>query len=261
MTLARKLKEYYEKEALELEDHQNEMYSHDGWNVYWHGTRLQLVVRMAKSVSFKSCLDVGCAEGYYIGLLNRMVKCSNAASFCVVGLDVAQNYLLKAKEKERGALLVAGDIHKLPLKGNVFDFVLCSEVLEHVLDPELAFKELARVSKEYVLVTLAGENLFHYAASKIGLVRTKDPFAETGQGHINEARIGETIIPWSAKLGLNLDRAIVTCYFPPTFLQKLRIPLFSIAILRLIDRLLNKIPILRESGAVQIVLLEKASVD
>lgn len=259
MTLARRIKEYYEREALELKDHQERMYASNGWNVYWHGTRLQLVVRMVESVSFKSCLDVGCAEGYCLKILRRLVKDTAAGDPWVVGLDVARNYVVKAKEKERGDALVVGDIHRLPLRENMFDFVLCSEVLEHVLDSELAFKELARVSRENVLVTLAGENIFHYIASKIGLVRPKDPFAEPGHGHINEARISETIIPWSQRHRLNPESTIVTCYFPPTFLQKLRMPVLTMGMLRLIDRLLNKIPIIRNFGAVQVVLLKKAS--
>ena len=214
MTLARRIKEYYENEALKLKDHQERMYASHGWNAYWHGTRLQLVVRMVKSVSFKSCLDVGCAEGYCLNILGRLVEDTEAGDTWIVGLDVARNYVVKTKEKERCDALVVGDIHRLPLRENMFDFVLCSEVLEHVLDSELAFKELARVSKETVLVTLAGENIFHYIASKIGLVRPKDQFAEPGHGHINEARISETIIPWSRRHRLNPESTIVTCYFP-----------------------------------------------
>lgn len=39
------------------------------------------------------------------------------------------------------------DIHKLPFKDKVFDYVLCTHVLEHVQDPEEASKELSRIGK------------------------------------------------------------------------------------------------------------------
>jgi len=51
MTLMKKLRECYEKEALEIKDHQERMYFENPWNTYWHGTRLHEILRMAKSVS------------------------------------------------------------------------------------------------------------------------------------------------------------------------------------------------------------------
>lgn len=42
---------------------------------------------------------------------------------------------------------VVADIHKLPFNENEFSFVLCTEVVEHVIDPSLAIKELYRVLK------------------------------------------------------------------------------------------------------------------
>lgn len=256
MTLMKKIREYYEREALELKDHQKKMYFENPWNIYWHGTRLREILRMAKSVSFENFLDAGCAEGYYMKLLSKLANSTDLEEYYVVGLDIARNYLLKAK-KEANSSLVVGDIHKLPFKKSFFDLVLCSEVLEHVLDPELAFKELLRVSKRYILLTVAGENLFYYFTEKLGLVKLEDPYAEIGHGHIHEARIAKTIIPWALKAGFKPLESVVTCYFPLSFLQKHRIPTFFISIIKFADRFINKLPVVRELGAVQIVLLRK----
>lgn len=43
--------------------------------------------------------------------------------------------------------LVLGDVEALPFRDHAFDYVVCSQVLEHVARPELAMKELQRVSR------------------------------------------------------------------------------------------------------------------
>jgi SAM-dependent methyltransferase len=42
---------------------------------------------------------------------------------------------------------VVGDLHELPVSDGSFDFVLCTEVLEHVADPARVLAELARILK------------------------------------------------------------------------------------------------------------------
>jgi len=256
MALIKKIREYYEREALELKNHQKEMYFGNPWNTYWHGTRLREILRMAKTISFNSFLDVGCAEGYHIKLLEKLANRAKNEGLYIVGVDIARNYLLKAKKRCNG-LLVVGDAHKLPFKENSFELVLCSEVLEHVLHPQQAFKELVRTSRKFILLTVAGENLFYYFTKKLGLAKVKDPFTKIGHGHIHEARIAETIIPWALGAECEPVESIVTCYFPLAFLQKHKTPTFFISVIKFVDKIINKLPVLRELGAVQIVLLQK----
>ena len=250
-----KIKEYYEREAQELEDHQEDIYFKNPWNIYWHGNRLREVLRIVEGISYTNFLDAGCAEGYYLKLLAKL--CDNIDGSYAVGFDIARNYLHKAKKKVPNALLSHGDVHKLPFKNDFFDLVLCSEVLEHVLYPELAFKELVRVSNKYLLLTVAGENLFYYLAKKLALVKPGDPYAEIGRGHIHEARMTETIFPWALEAGYESIESVVTCYFPLSFLQKHRVPASSIFVIRFLDRLIGKLPVIKEFGSVQIALLKK----
>lgn len=202
-------------------------------------------------------LDVGCAEGYYMKLLPKRAKNIPPDLPLLAGLDIARDYLLKAKKDGHNASWVVGDIHTLPFKADSFDLVLCAEVLEHVLHPERAFDELMRVTNKFLLITLAGENLFYHFAKKSGLVRPGDPYREIGLGHIHEARVAETIIPWAQKARASLLESLVTCYFPATFFQEHRIPLLFIPIVRFADKCINILPVIKELGAVQIVLLRK----
>ncbi len=43
---------------------------------------------------------------------------------------------------------VIGDIHKMPFKDSEFEIILCTEVLEHLKNPQVAIGEMKRVLKE-----------------------------------------------------------------------------------------------------------------
>jgi len=248
-------REYYEREALLLRDHQREMYFGDPWNRYWHGTRLSHILEMIKVIMFRSCLDVGCAGGLYLRLISGL---QNSKELYTVGLDVAKNYLLKAKKEVSEGSWVLGDSHKLPFRSNSFDLILCLEVLEHLSNPEMAFTELARVSGKYILISVAGENIFYHFAKKLRLVKQEDPYAKIGRGHIHEMKISKIVFHWASKAGYESLGSAVTCYFPASFLQRHRMPSFLIPIVRLIDMLIGKMPVIGEFAVVQIALLEKS---
>jgi SAM-dependent methyltransferase len=247
-----RVKDYYEQEASKLEHHQRRMYLGDPWNRYWHGERLREILRVAGKIAFSDFLDVGCAEGYYIKLFMIQYGFRIGA-----GADIAKAYLLKAKKEVPKSSLVLADAHNLPFQENSFDLVLCSEVLEHVSNPELALRELVRVSREYILVSGDGENLFYHFAKKVGLVASKDPYAHIGYGHIHEIRVSETIIPWASKIGCEYIYGVVSCYFPISFLKKHRIPILFIPAIKVADKLISKLPIMNQFGHIQIALLRK----
>jgi SAM-dependent methyltransferase len=249
----RRIREYYEKEALVLSDHQRMIYFADPWNDYWHLTRLLEIMKIVRKTPFESFLDVGCAEGLYLKLLSRYSRTGSSGS----GLDLAKNYLLKAKVASPTTSLVQGDAGQLPFRKDSFDLVLCSEVLEHVPNPKEVFKELVRVSDRYIVVTLAGENLFHFVMRKFGLVKTPDPYSEAGHGHINEDRISQTIIPWSVEIGCKCLYTLTTSYFPAYFLKIHRVPSSFVSLIKLADKIINRIPVLSEFGATQIAFLGK----
>ena len=83
-------------------------------------------------------LEVGCNQGMYLQAYQ------NGASF---GIDLSLNVLKKAHSGKKLYLAVA-DAERLEcFKNNSFDHVLCSEVLEHCLNPELIFKGIYHVLK------------------------------------------------------------------------------------------------------------------
>ena len=57
------------------------------------------------------------------------------------------------------------DITKIPVKKSSFDIVLCTEVLEHLLCPEEAIKEISRITKKggKLILTAPFCSLTHFA--------------------------------------------------------------------------------------------------
>jgi 2-polyprenyl-3-methyl-5-hydroxy-6-metoxy-1,4-benzoquinol methylase len=74
-------------------------------------------------------LDVGCRDGYYARLLEQR-------GYTVTAIDINLEY--------PHAELVDAN-RPLPWGNNTFDLVWCSEVLEHLHDPDAVVRELRRV--------------------------------------------------------------------------------------------------------------------
>ena len=88
-------------------------------------------------------LDVGCGNGL---ITNQLPN-----SLHVVGLDRSEEALKYVKKET-----VLGDILQIPLDDESFDLVICNDVLEHLTseEREQALRELARVSRQYILITV-----------------------------------------------------------------------------------------------------------
>lgn len=103
----------------------------------------------------KSVLDVGAGEGFTLQKLK-----DNHIGEKLEGIEYMDEAISFAKKLHPGLTIKKGDIYKLPYKDNSFDVVICSEVLEHLDDPEKALMELRRVSKKYLLLSVPNEPLF-----------------------------------------------------------------------------------------------------
>lgn len=104
-------------------------------------------------------LDVGCAEGYMLNYLYQQGAVSG-----LTAVDIEEDKLAYAKEHYPFFDYVKGDVHQLDFQDGTFDYVIATEILEHLPDPGLALKELNRVSREnaYVIISVPNEPFFHW---------------------------------------------------------------------------------------------------
>ena len=123
------------------------------------------LVNLTKAKAVNSILDVGCGEGF---TLNRLKE--NGIGKELEGLEYLKDAIELGKKTYPAIKITQGTIYELPYMDNSFDLVLCTEVLEHLDEPEKALKELVRVSKKYLVISVPNEPFFMLAQ----LVRGKN---------------------------------------------------------------------------------------
>jgi SAM-dependent methyltransferase len=92
------------------------------WRSFWRSLKLR------RYISGKRVLDLGCGGGFMVEAFGRFAKES-------VGVDISKNSIAFASNAFPKHKFFAEDLGDFGKRGEVFDFVFSSEVLEHVLDP------------------------------------------------------------------------------------------------------------------------------
>jgi SAM-dependent methyltransferase len=139
-------------------------------------------------------LDVGCGSGRHAAEAARIPHA------LVVGSDLRRDDLLQAEERlafhraagETGGgteVLLNADLTALPLKDELFDLVICSEVLEHITDHGRAADELVRVARPGARVAVS---VPRYLPERICWALSED-YRRAEGGHVRIYRPGEII--------------------------------------------------------------------
>ena len=110
--------------------------------------RYQIIIDFLKKIMPVNILDVGCGDG----ILEFLIK-KEWPSVKITGIDIGWKNLAVAKEKSGKLSFIEADARVLPVKNKSFDAVVCSEVLEHLDNPETCLDELERVTRKYLIVT------------------------------------------------------------------------------------------------------------
>ena len=102
-------------------------------------------------------LDMGCGEGFYSVIFDKLYDCK------VYAVDYDEKIMSLAKtrlENSPKVTLEQGDICNLRFPDNYFDKIICTEVLEHIVDDNKATQELFRVLKPsgILAVTVPNKN-------------------------------------------------------------------------------------------------------
>ncbi len=163
-------------------------------------------------------LDLGCGAGNLLQKLEGNV---------VVGCDLSEQLIQLSHGRVRGQknfLVVRAEAESLPFPDNFFDHVVCSELLEHVLDPGQVMKEIYRVSKPQaqIIVTVPNERLINFSKKAILFLRLKKWVAGQyrmsdnmlHQWHKSEVLPGKLINDWKAFFRLKALRGIPAFFFP-----------------------------------------------
>ncbi len=157
--------------------------------------RVKIIFKMMNINHDDHVFEIGCGAG------NVIEKAPHGKPF---GADISLSVLFKARQRIcKKVHLFQADAQNLPCKDQAFMQVICSEVLEHLLDPSAALKEMARILKPQgtVVASVPNESLINRVKSILihlgvfgWLFRRKGNYAEMSERmdhewHLHDLRL------------------------------------------------------------------------
>lgn len=112
------------------------------------------IARIVASIEGDSVCDVGCGTG---ALLSR-IKTGNPGLKRLTGVD----FVVDDAASLPGIDYVAAKIEDLPFADGEFDTVVCTHVIEHVLEYRQAIAELRRIAKKRLIIVVPREREYRY---------------------------------------------------------------------------------------------------
>lgn len=97
--------------------------------------------------------DVGCGYGFFISRLNQVYFAK-----LIVGGDISKVQVYNARDRHVNANLVVCCAEYIPFKDGAFQCVVCSEVIEHVIDPKTSLVEMQRILQNGGCLYLSTDN-------------------------------------------------------------------------------------------------------
>ncbi|MEZ4447419.1 MAG: class I SAM-dependent methyltransferase [Polyangiaceae bacterium] len=118
--------------------------------------RLKHIVDLVDARPGDRILEVGCGGGH---VLRQFPKAK------LTGIDVSGVMLEKAERNLRGydVTLKKGELDELGIEDDSFDAIVCTEVLEHIVDPDKVLRGIARVARPgaRVVITFPNDTLIN----------------------------------------------------------------------------------------------------
>lgn len=102
------------------------------------------IIEEANPRAGEKIIDLGCGTGYYLYLLSSL-----PINLKLTGFDYDKKALDEARImlSDKKINFIVGDLHRMLFKTSSFDKAVCSEVLEHLTDDNLALREIYRILK------------------------------------------------------------------------------------------------------------------
>lgn len=112
------------------------------------------IEQIIKDVKGTSLCDVGCGTGIVL----KHIKAARPEFTRLVGVDFA----IDDADSLEGISYEASKIETMPFKDNEFDTVICTHVIEHILDYRAAIAELRRIARKRLIIIVPREREYRY---------------------------------------------------------------------------------------------------
>ena len=112
-------------------------------------------IKFARYIRGRDAIDVGCGGGFVAEAMRRV-------GGRAMGLDLSGRAIAYARRRFPSCEFACGGIEELLGTGRSFDFVYCSEVIEHVPDAEAFAAALARICRHGGRLFLTTPDIGHW---------------------------------------------------------------------------------------------------
>jgi 2-polyprenyl-3-methyl-5-hydroxy-6-metoxy-1,4-benzoquinol methylase len=113
---------------------------------------------LLNAIDFSSVYEAGCGEGYVSEYLSRVYQNKKWSAS-----DISKEVIEQAGIRVPHVRFSVKSIYETMEEDGTFDLVIASEVLEHLERPEDALKEITRISKKYILLSVPHEPIWRMA--------------------------------------------------------------------------------------------------
>jgi ubiquinone/menaquinone biosynthesis C-methylase UbiE len=102
-------------------------------------------------------VDVGCGRGYLLERIRNQYPGLN-----IYGTEIFLNTLLKKRAKTSNFKVIKIDIQSIDKIKSAFDTVICTHVLEHVLDIRSVYIKLKKICNRRLIIVVPKERPYQY---------------------------------------------------------------------------------------------------
>ncbi|OHD54264.1 MAG: hypothetical protein A2Y33_16465 [Spirochaetes bacterium GWF1_51_8] len=132
----------------------NQAFSGDNYEEPILHKKVMNLIRKRK-IEYKKVLDIGAGNGKLLEMLEQ--------SSDKHAVDISETGVKIMKGKGINAICHNISLEKLPYPDNRFDLVICTEVLEHIVNPEVVMSEAFRVLKPGGIFISSVPNIYQLA--------------------------------------------------------------------------------------------------
>jgi 2-polyprenyl-3-methyl-5-hydroxy-6-metoxy-1,4-benzoquinol methylase len=112
------------------------------------------MTEIVEPLGAESVLDAGCGEG------ETLARLGDVLGGRVAAIDILDECVAYTKQRLPHVDASTASVYELPFDDRSFDLVLCLEVMEHLDRPAQALRELSRVSRRDLVVSVPYEPYF-----------------------------------------------------------------------------------------------------
>ena len=154
--------------------------SEERWQERENLIRVNKILSLIPSDKKLKVLDLGCYTGV---VLDELKKKGHE----VIGAELSEYGINECKRKEIPVLKYDLNVYPYPFKSESYDVIICAEVIEHLIVPDLILNEIRRILKKDGILILTTPNLAALTR-RIKLLLGRNPnidvSLENSSGHV-----------------------------------------------------------------------------